>query len=63
MSYLEEGVIHTLAGGVNNGGSLVKMDGMGSVSNTGRGFVKSAGQDVLLGRSLFLGGFGVFPGR
>ena len=41
----------------------MKMDGAGSVSNTGRGFVKSTGQDVLLGRSLFRGGFGVFPGR
>ena len=41
----------------------MKMDGVQAVSNTGRGFVKSAGQDVLLGRSLFRGGFGVFPGR
>ena len=41
----------------------MKMDGVQAVSNTGRGFVKSAGQDVLLGRSLFRGGFGVSPGR
>ena len=41
----------------------MKMAGVGAVSNTGRGFVKSAGQRVLLGKSLFRGGFDVFPGR
>ena len=41
----------------------MKMGGAGSVSNMGQGFSKSAGQKVLLRKSLFRGGFGVFPGR
>lgn len=40
----------------------MKMGGVSVVSNAGRVFGKSAGQGVLLGGSLFRGGFGVFPG-